>query len=185
MLWFELNSICLQACSWIYTLNLLSSAWCINAALYPCHARRVCGGWGFHWQPVWMGVSSGTVGQHRRRIELDMGWCHQRSARGRFLTHGDIRGQNTFTHTHTSAGQWTWLMSWSRKPAGCLCQRLQLRHYTLISSVWPLAQEGYHPESFRSHHSQKHSALPSTSKSSTYYSNIMLSNTVCARGGWY
>ena len=33
-------------------------------------------------------------------------------------------------------------MSWSRKPAGCLCQRLQLRHYTLIF------ERLNHPKSF-------------------------------------
>lgn len=139
--------------------SVFSSAWCINTAVYLCHDRRVCGGWGFHWQPVWMGVSSRTVGQHRRRIELNMGWCHQRSAQGRFLTHGDMRDQNKFIHAHTSTGQWTW-----RKPAGSLCQRLQLRHYTLISSAWSLAQEPYHPENFRSKHNLKHSALSGTTR---------------------
>lgn len=121
-------------------MNLFSWAWCINAVLYLCHDRRVCGGWGFHWQPVWMGVSTRTVGQHTRRIELDMGWCHQHSTQGRFLTHGDMRGQNTFIYTHTSPRQWTWLMPQSPEPAGCLCQRLQLRHYTLITVVWPRPQ---------------------------------------------
>lgn len=65
----------------------------------------------YEWVPL--------VGQwDRRRIELNMGWCHQRSAEGRFLTRGDMRGQNTFIHKHTSTGQWRWLMSWSRKLSG-------------------------------------------------------------------
>lgn len=134
----------------------VSSAWCINTAIYLCQDRCVCGEWGFHWQPVWMRVSNMTVGQHRTRLELNMA-----RVQGHFLTHGDMRSPDTLIQTYTSTGQWTWLMTWSCKPAGCLCERLQPRHYTLISSAWPLAQQSYHPESFRSQHNQ-HSALSGT-----------------------
>lgn len=37
------------------------------------------------------------VGQHRRRIELNMGRCHLCSAKGCFLTHEDTRPKHIYT----------------------------------------------------------------------------------------